>query len=193
MLLSHADADHAGGAPAVMRGLPVARVLSGEAAALPAVLGAHPCISDERWEWDGVRFSLWQWAQAGDSNQDSCVLMVEARGERLFLTGDMDARSERAWLQSEQATRADWLQAPHHGSRSSSSQPFLEAVAPKGVLISRGRHNAFGHPHPQVMARYRVYDNVEQGALRLQLGRFSGPEGLRAQRRFWRDVIVPKA
>ncbi|WP_166367008.1 DNA internalization-related competence protein ComEC/Rec2 [Pseudomonas akapageensis] len=198
MLLSHADADHAGGAPAVMRGLPVKRVLSGEAAALPAMLQAQPCVSGERWEWDGVSFSLWQWSQAGDSNQDSCVLMVNAQGERLFLTGDMDARSERAWLQSAQATQVHWLQAPHHGSRSSSSRPFLEATAPRGVLISRGRHNAFGHPHPQVMARYRAlgiatYDNVEQGALRLQLGSYSVPQGLRAQRRFWRDVIVPEA
>ena len=198
MLLSHADADHAGGAPAVMRGMPVARVLSGEPAALPAVLQAQPCISGERWEWDGVSFSLWQWSQAGDSNQDSCVLMVDARGERLFLTGDMDARSERAWLQSTQATRVHWLQAPHHGSRSSSSQLFLEATAPRGVLISRGRHNAFGHPHAEVMARYKAlgiaaYDNVEQGALRLRLGRFGVPQGLRAERRFWRDAIVPEA
>ncbi|UVJ42714.1 DNA internalization-related competence protein ComEC/Rec2 [Pseudomonas sp. LS1212] len=198
MLLSHADADHAGGAPAVMRGMPVARVLSGEAAALPAVLQAEPCVSGERWEWDTVSFSLWQWAQAGDSNQDSCVLMVEARGERLLLTGDMDARSERAWLQGPDATDVHWLQAPHHGSRSSSSRAFLEATAPRGVLISRGRHNAFGHPHPEVMARYRAlgiiaYDSVEHGALRLQLGRFGVPEGLRAQRRFWRDAIVPGA
>lgn len=198
MLLSHADADHAGGAPAVLRALPVARVLSGEAAALPAEMHAQPCISGQAWEWDGVAFSLWQWTGAGDSNQDSCVLRVEARGERLLLTGDIDARSEQAWLEQSVAPGVDWLQAPHHGSRSSSSRRFLEATAPRGVLISRGRHNAFGHPHPQVMMRYKAlgitpYDNVELGALRLQLGRFTGPQGLRGERRFWRDTVVPPA
>ncbi|MNF28364.1 ComEC family competence protein [compost metagenome] len=198
MLLSHADADHAGGAPAVLRAMPVGRVLSGEAQGLPAELRAQPCSSGETWQWDGVLFSLWQWAEAGDSNQDSCVLRVEAKGERLLLTGDIDARGEQAWLQATEDPGVDWLQAPHHGSRSSSSRRFLEATAPRGVLISRGRHNAFGHPHPQVMARYRAlgiatYDSVEQGALRLQLGRFAAPEGLRGQRRFWREVIVPQA
>ena len=192
MLLSHADADHAGGARAVQRGLPVLRVLSGEASALPAVLQAQSCGSGERWQWDGVNFSLWQWHDAGDSNQDSCVLLVEAQGEKLLLTGDLDARGERAWVRDWQAGQVDWLQSPHHGSRSSSSEALLSATAPRGVLISRGRYNAFGHPHPEVMARYRThgiqaYDNVEHGALRLRLGAFGEPEGLRAQRRFWRE------
>lgn len=192
MLLSHADADHAGGARAVQRGLPVLRVLGGEAAALPEVLKAQPCSSGEHWQWDGVGFSLWQWHEAGDSNQDSCVLLVEAQGEKLLLTGDLDARGERAWARDWQAGRIDWLQSPHHGSRSSSSEALLKATAPRGVLISRGRYNAFGHPHREVMARYRThgiqaYDNVEHGALRLQLGVFGEPQGLRAQRRFWRE------
>ncbi|SDQ51039.1 competence protein ComEC [Pseudomonas sp. UC 17F4] len=192
MLLSHADADHAGGARAVQRGLPVLRVQAGEAAALPEVLQAQPCSSGERWQWDGVSFSLWQWQDAGDSNQDSCVLLVEANGEKLLLTGDLDARGERAWARDWQATTVDWLQSPHHGSRSSSSEALLKATTPRGVLISRGRYNAFGHPHPEVMARYRThgiqaYDNVDHGALRLRLGVFGEPEGLRAQRRFWRE------
>ncbi|MNG07539.1 ComEC family competence protein [compost metagenome] len=120
------------------------------------------------------------------------MLLVEAQGEKLLLTGDLDARGERAWARDWQAGRIDWLQSPHHGSRSSSSEALLKATAPRGVLISRGRYNAFGHPHREVMARYRThgiqaYDNVEHGALRLQLGVFGEPQGLRAQRRFWRE------
>jgi competence protein ComEC len=84
------------------------------------------------------------------------------------------------------------LQAPHHGSRSSSSWPFLQRLAPKAVLISRGRSNAFGHPHPHVLERYQavgslIYDSAEQGALRLQLGTFQPPQAARSQRRFWRE------
>jgi len=191
MVLSHAHDDHIGGAQAVHQGMPVARVLSGEASVLAPELQARACQNGEQWLWDGVRFSTWRWELATESNPSSCVLMVEASGERLLLTGDIDSAAERALIESGFDLRARWLQSPHHGSRSSSSMAFLKAVAPEGVLISRGRNNGFGHPHPQVMARYAVmaakpYDNAELGAIRLQLGRFDQPQGERARRRFWR-------
>lgn len=191
MLLSHADADHAGGAGAVARGLPVAAVIGGDPAALPAFLNAQACTSGQQWQWDGVTFRLWRWADARDSNQTSCVLQVEAGGERLLLTGDIDTEAERALLASPLAVPTHWLQAPHHGSRSSSSMALLQALKSGAVLISRGQGNAFGHPHPRVMARYHylgmdVYDSAEQGAIRLDLGTFSAAQTLRQQRRFWR-------
>lgn len=192
LLLSHADNDHSGGAAAIQRGLPVQRVLSGEPAQLPRVLQAEACVSGQRWEWDGVRFSTWQWAAARDGNQASCVLRVEANGERLLLTGDIDSRAERALLDSGLDLRAEWLLAPHHGSRGSSSQAFVQRVAPQAVLISRGQHNGFGHPHAQVVARYRaiaarLYDSALQGALRIRLGAFGPAQGLRERARFWRE------
>ncbi|MDF3240582.1 DNA internalization-related competence protein ComEC/Rec2 [Pseudomonas veronii] len=194
MLLSHADADHAGGAAAVARGLPIKRVVGGETEGLPALLDTQPCISGEQWAWDGVSFELWQWPDAVDGNPKSCVLHIQANGERLLLTGDIDRAAEQAFLASTLAVPTDWLQAPHHGSRSSSSWPFLQRLAPKSVLISRGRGNAFGHPHPQVVERYQalgtqVYDSAEQGAVRLRLGAFAPPIVARSQRRFWREAL----
>lgn len=194
LLLSHADADHAGGAAAVAKGMPIKRVVGGETEGLPLSLGTQPCVSGERWTWDGVTFELWQWPDAISGNAKSCVLQVQANGERLLLTGDIDRAAEQSMLASPLAVRTDWLQAPHHGSRSSSSWPFVERLAPRSVLISRGRHNAFGHPHPQVMERYRrlgsqVYDSAEQGAVRLQLGAFTPPIVARSQRRFWRERL----
>ncbi|WP_053122652.1 DNA internalization-related competence protein ComEC/Rec2 [Pseudomonas sp. P1.31] len=192
MLLSHADADHAGGALAIARGMKVVRVLSGDPPGLPAELSAEACESGEQWQWDGVRFQLWMWADARDSNQRSCVLQIEANGERLLLTGDIDVHAERVLLDSPLAVPTQWLQSPHHGSRSSSSMALLNALKPEAVLISRGHGNAFGHPHPTVLARYRkqglrIYDSAEQGAIHLQLGRFKAPWTMRQQRRFWRD------
>lgn len=194
MLLSHADADHAGGAAAVARVLSIKRVVGGETEGLPALLDTQPCISGEQWAWDGVSFELWQWPDAVDGNPKSCVLHVQANGERLLLTGDIDRAAEQAFLASTLAVPTDWLQAPHHGSRSSSSWPFLQRLAPKSVLISRGRGNAFGHPHPQVVERYQalgaqVYDSAEQGAVRLRLGAFAPPIVARSQRRFWREAL----
>jgi len=191
LLISHADSDHAGGAVAMQRLLPPRRVFSGEPARLPAMLQAQSC-ENQSWQWDGVHFALWRWAQAADGNQSSCVLMIEAEGERLLLTGDIDARAEQALVQSDWPLAADWLLLPHHGSNSSSSPAFLAAVRPQNALISRSRHNAFGHPHPAVVGRLRdvgvrLYDTAESGALKVELGAFRDARGLRAQRRFWRE------
>ncbi len=193
LLLSHADLDHAGGAEALQRGLPIGRVLSGEAAALPAALAAQPCIDGASWQWDGVRFSTWRWQQAPEGNPASCVLQVAAAsGERLLLTGDIDQAAERALLASGRDLRADWLQVPHHGSGSSSSLAFLQAVAPRAALLSRARYNVYGHPHPQVLARYRalgveVYDSVADGSVQLLLGRHGEAHGEREHAHFWRQ------
>lgn len=192
MLLSHADADHAGGAPAIVQGLPVQRVLGGDAGRLPSELQAESCRNGENWTWNAVKFSTWIWEGAAEGNQASCVLSVEANGERLLLTGDIDVKAERAMLDDGFNVRADWLQSPHHGSRSSSSKPFLREVAPRGVLISRGRNNSFGHPHPLVLSRYQwlgiaVYDSAELGAITLQLGAFEEPGAERRTQRFWRE------
>ncbi|WP_409261772.1 DNA internalization-related competence protein ComEC/Rec2 [Pseudomonas putida] len=188
MLISHAHADHAGGAAAILRGLPVGRVIGGEAL---SGVQLQPCSSGERWTWDGVHFLLWRWEDGQSSNDRSCVLMVEARGERLLLAGDMEAGAERAWLADTEVPRIDWLQAPHHGSRSSSTEAFIRATIPRGVLISRGRNNSFGHPHAQVVERYRrhgvvVYDTAVEGALRLVMGGHGSVESVGRQRRFWR-------
>lgn len=192
MLLSHADNDHAGGALGIHRQMTVRRVLGGERDRLPASLTAETCESGESWEWDKVRFTVWQWSQPKDGNQASCVLLVEASGERMLLTGDIDTAAEQALLESDLAVDAQWLLVPHHGSRSSSSPSFIEAVGASGALISRGLHNAFGHPNPDVLERLEqagmdVYDTAEEGALNIRLGRFESAEGLRSEARFWRE------
>lgn len=192
LLVSHADSDHAGGADSVMRLLRPRQVLSGEPTQLPAALQAQPCAAGQTWQWDGVRFGLWRWAAAIDGNQSSCVLMVEARGERMLLTGDIDARTEQALLQSNWPVQAHWLLLPHHGSNSSSSMPFITAVQPSAALISRGRHNNFGHPHAAVIRRLealgvRLHDTADVGALKVRLGSFVEVQALREQRRVWRE------
>nr|WP_169969690.1 DNA internalization-related competence protein ComEC/Rec2 [Pseudomonas sp. WS 5019] len=192
MLLSHADNDHAGGAAAIKAGMPVARVISGEPQRLAEVLGAEACESGRSWQWNDVTFRLWQWQRASSGNQRSCVLQVEARGERLLLTGDIDILAERALMQADFPLASRWLLAPHHGSRTSSSQAFIDAVGAQHVLITRSRHNAFGHPHPQVLARYQaagveVHDTALRGALHLRLGEQVAPRGLRSEPRFWRE------
>ena len=192
LLLSHADSDHAGGAAAVLRPLAGDDLQGGEAGRHNLPRPVRPCREGQRWQWDGVEFVTWQWAAADNPNDASCLLRIEAAGERLLLSGDLGVRGED-WLRaSGRDLRADWLLAPHHGSRSSSSRAFLQAVAPRGVLISRGWQNPFGHPHAEVLARYTAlglptYDTAREGALRLRLGSGTAPQGVRGSGGFWQE------
>jgi competence protein ComEC len=192
MLISHGDADHAGGAAAVFGGIKVDQVITGEVKRLPGSLHPISCEDNQRWVWEGVMFTVWQPSPLMKGNAASCVLMVEAAGERLFLTGDIDEKAERRLIESGRDIHAQWLLAPHHGSRTASSESFLKVVRPEYALISRGIHNNFGHPHAQVISRYerhgvQIYDTALSGAISFTLGKHDLPQGARQKRYFWQE------
>lgn len=173
MLLSHADNDHAGGAPAIQRLMSVRRILSGERERQEIVLNTEQCRAGDSWDWDGVHFSVLYAADApADSNDRSCVLKVSAGESSVLLTGDLGMAGEYQLLR--QDVRANLLLAPHHGSHSSSSYAFIRAVGPRWVVFSAGHNNRFGHPHQTVVQRYRelgaepVY-TATSGAVRFAL------------------------
>ena len=165
LMLSHRDSDHVGGAAAVMSAFDVAALSSSIEASHPLRARATPhqrCEAGQSWQWDGVRFDVLH-PQAADyartdakSNTMSCVLAVtDALGRRVLLTGDLEAEQEQR-LVREQATalKSDVLLVPHHGSKTSSSPAFLDAVAPRVALVQAGYRNRYGHPAPAVAARY---------------------------------------
>jgi competence protein ComEC len=161
-VVSHEDSDHLGGALSVLESLEVGALVS----SLP---GAHPlnglaaarsrCVAGMRWEWDGVRFAMLHPAP-GDAparrNDLSCVLKVEAGGRAVLLTGDIERASESNLLRKRQDLRADVLLVPHHGSRTSSTAEFIEAVAPRVAVVPAGYRNRFNHPNREVLERYRA-------------------------------------
>ncbi|WP_152228205.1 DNA internalization-related competence protein ComEC/Rec2 [Pseudomonas sp. SCB32] len=191
LMLSHADNDHAGGAQAVKNSLRPPQVISGEPERLSPRLQARPCRK-EHWVIDGVNFSSWAWDGAKESNDRSCVLALEAGGERLLLTGDLPQAGERAWLAEHPDVHVDWLLAGHHGSRSSSGPAFVRALGPSVAIFSRGANNPYGHPHPSVVERFRelgirLHDTAEEGALILMLGAHGELRGVREGAHFWQE------
>lgn len=157
LLLSHADNDHAGGAPFIVEHIPVARILAGQAMDQDARLAVEPCLSGQQWNWDGIAFEIVHSPPPpASANEQSCVLRVAAGQGAVLLPGDVGIRGEYQMLARELS--ADLLLAPHHGSRSSSSYAFIRAVNPHWVVFSAGRHSQYGHPHPQVVERYRELD-----------------------------------
>ncbi|AXQ29741.1 DNA internalization-related competence protein ComEC/Rec2 [Solimonas sp. K1W22B-7] len=151
LLLSHGDNDHAGGIAAVQR-----RLAIGEQFGTP---GHAACVEGLRWSWDGVDFETLYPApdSPGSDNNRSCVLRIESGGQVALLTGDIERPAEQALLERHgPRLRADLLLSPHHGSHSSSTAPFVDAVQPRLVIHPAAWRSSFGHPRPQVVARYET-------------------------------------
>ncbi len=177
LVLSHSDQDHIGGARAVLDMRPGARLLSSLPPGHPLAQGrqSEVCAAAQSWVWDGVRFEVLHPLPAADllrgaRNALSCVLRIEAAGASALLTGDIGIAQERELLARGLAP-VDWLLVPHHGSKTSSSQAFLEALQPRLALVQAGWRNRFGHPAAEVVARYQaqaitLVDSARCGALR---------------------------
>ncbi len=173
LIVSHADNDHAGGAAAVLAAFPGTDVLKGpDVTRLPG----RTCERGERWEWDGVAFAILH--PGGDfaprGNESSCVLKVSASGGSVLITGDIEARGESAVARTGELA-SDVVIVPHHGSATSSSQAFVDAVRPKLALVSAGYANRWGFPKPTVRARWeragaRLAVTGDDGALTVAVG-----------------------
>jgi competence protein ComEC len=90
---------------------------------------------------------------ASDDNNNAIVLRVDYGQTSLLLTGDAETEAEAEMLKAGLPLKADLLKAGHHGSKGSTSAPFLAAVAPRVAVIQVGAENSFGHPHPDVLKR----------------------------------------
>ena len=159
MVLTHEDGDHVGGALSILETLQVDALHSSLPAAHPlnVLAPARRCLAGQAWTWDGVRFEFLH-PQAGETykrNDSSCVLRIEAGGRAVLLTGDIERGAEAALVARNANLRADVLVMPHHGSRTSSSAPFIAAVAPRWAVVTAGYRNRFGHPNAEVLERYR--------------------------------------
>jgi competence protein ComEC len=233
LVVSHPDADHAGGAAAVLEAVRVRQVLGGLPPghllwAVGEAMGAQTlrCAAGQRWQWDGVTFAV-LWPRPGPlprkSNARSCVLKVEADGFAALLTGDIDAAVERTLVRSETSAAhagsagnihgtavsgeaggndalagivgtggtvgntagaagaeastglaADVLIVAHHGSKTSSTESFLDSVRPRVAVFQVGYRNRFGHPHPDVWSRFaargiELARTDRDGAARIEL------------------------
>ncbi|MCC7039156.1 MAG: DNA internalization-related competence protein ComEC/Rec2 [Burkholderiales bacterium] len=208
IVISHQDLDHAGGALSLMRAVPFGSLVSSLAAEHPIAVqaAAHDgvrCRAGQRWTWDGVRFTIlhptpdeYDDPQA-TTNDRSCVLRIDGPGGSALLAGDIEALSEarlvRKWPQ---ALAVDVVVVPHHGSRTSSTLPFVRAVAPSLAIVACGYRNRFGHPRADVVARYTgrgatVLRTDRTGAIAVTFaaGMPPVPVAARAERaRYWHDA-----
>ena len=181
LVISHGDGDHIGGAESVLAAYPDTAVLGQDVERLSAVSRQH-CQAGQRWEWDGVAFTLLHPDQAvyAESNNRSCVLKVAGAGGSLLLAGDIEKNVEQRLVREvPEMLQADILVAPHHGSNTSSTAPFIQAVAPRIVIFAAGYRNRYHFPTAKVVRRYRAVDAAmftsgHSGALRMRVDPHQG-------------------
>ncbi|WP_205758717.1 DNA internalization-related competence protein ComEC/Rec2 [Lysobacter sp. HDW10] len=154
LMLSHGDADHAGGAAAVVKAMRPKQV---QAPFETPIAHDAECKRGDRWRWDGIQFEVLAPAPnmpyAG--NGSSCVLKVTSPHGTVLLTGDVEAEGEHGMLaENRNALRADVVSMPHHGSKTSSTFPFVRAVGARFAVASSGYRNKFKHPREQVWQRW---------------------------------------
>ena len=201
LVLSHRDADHTGGAQSVLAQHPRAELLGSLPArsALAQRAGYRDCEAGQSWTWDGVHFEVLHPAQTGPtraaSNAWSCVLRVRTTHSSVLLTGDIEAREETELVQRlGAALQSDVMLVPHHGSRTSSTVAWLDAVRPRWAWVQAGYRNRFGHPAADVMARYesrgiQVLETARCGAIQWASDRPTQMVCERDQRRrYWHHL-----
>ncbi len=211
MVISHSDSDHVGGAVSLIQNLQFDSMMGSlpthnfllenlRARKIPSI----PCRYGQSWSWDGVDFFVWhpheetlfQSEYPMKPNEMSCVLEVRNQQSSLWLTGDVERLGEEEIIGRldqdalhEIRDRELILMAPHHGSKTSSSQELLFRLSPNFAFAQNGYRNRYGHPHPSVTSRYEslhipFYQTPKTGA---QIWTFRANE--KSSTQFWRHDI----
>lgn len=205
VIVSHADSDHASGMASLAAQFAraqwwtsfpwPAQATTAGTSDVPQPLVRH-CEAGQTWEWDGVRFEMLHPGPQDDprslsDNARSCVLRVGQGAATALLPGDITEAQEQRLLARYPGLQATVLLAGHHGSHTSNSVAWLEALRPRWVLVQSGRYNRYGHPHPDVVARWQRLglpwvNSPDCGAA---LWRSSAPQQVQCQRdrspRYW--------
>jgi competence protein ComEC len=214
LMVSHLDLDHSGGLRSMLSGMQVHQVMASfdvpawaTAAGAPVPAAWQPCERHTRWAHAGVRFTVLHPRQppepsrGSSTNAVSCVLRIDGPGWRILLTGDIEAAQERRLLEvfDAEELRADILLVPHHGSITSSTEAFLDAVQPRHAIFQAAYRSRYRHPHPKVLERYarrgiQVWRSDANGAITVELAPGAAPRVQTARQspaRYWRVKTSP--
>lgn len=212
LAITHSDPDHIGGAVSLVKDFTPREVWAGTFVAnheptLTLQAGADRHRATWRWLQKGDRLGLGgvelrvhhpplpDWERQQVRNDDSLVIELRYGQVSMLLTGDIGREVEQALIPALDLLPIVVLKSPHHGSGTSSSQAFLDAVKPDVVVISNGRGNSYGHPVPSVLERYRgsgarVLRTDQDGQLevstngrRLEITTFTGRRAVAARDR----------
>lgn len=196
LVVSHGDNDHIGGSSAIINSLPVTMIKT----SVPEKIINHSadlCLAGTAWEWDGVKFDFIYptMNELHLGNDSSCVLRVSNNIHTVLLTGDIEKFAEKQMLQNvPQYLPANILVAPHHGSKTSGVEQFINVVHPAYVLYATGYRNRYHFPHASVVRAYtemkaQQFSTADFGEIQFKLDKnkvIASPLLYRAEKqRYW--------
>lgn len=165
LMVTHDDNDHTGGATTILQNMPTRWLSSSLAEDHPLLLQAastQRCMNAQTWEWDGVHFEVlhpsaesYATEKIRDNNR-SCVLKISTGQHSVLLAADIEKEAEWELLEQHREKLATTLLVvPHHGSKTSSVDDFVDATHPRYAVFTVGYRNRYGHPNKEVVRRYR--------------------------------------
>ncbi|NDC83265.1 DNA internalization-related competence protein ComEC/Rec2 [bacterium] len=172
LIITHFDQDHIGGTYELMRRIPIGQIITnGHNTNYPqwnfGTIPQNTCPDSATLTLDsGVKLDLFNLKDAlvENENDHSIVTKVTFGDFSMLMTGDLEAPGEYHLVSTLGSTlSANLLKLGHHGSKTSSSEVFLDTVRPRFAIISAGRHNKYGHPHPAVLNRIHRHGINEWG------------------------------
>ncbi|MBU5430104.1 MBL fold metallo-hydrolase [Kineothrix sp. MSJ-39] len=183
LVLTHPDADHIGGAPVIITKYDIGQIFLSnyekdnqtiqkvnDAMQYKNLTAADYKVGDTFALGNASFTILGPVKEYADSNNASVALMVQNGNNRFLFTGDCESEAEADMVASQADLQADVYLAGHHGSDTASSQILMDAVSPTYAVISCGEGNSYGHPHAEVLNRFRsmgiqVFRTDEQGSV----------------------------
>jgi len=184
LILSHGDNDHSGGLAFIDKQVVANEIQVNEIKFNTTTNKSYDfyrktsCKQGNDFTWQGLTFSvLWPVVLQDKENDNSCVINVSDGKYSVLLTGDISRKVEKNLItipEMAKKLKADVIIAPHHGSKTSSSSPFIKVVSPDAVIFSAGFKNRWHMPNIAVLKRYQQfnvtpYSTAEQGMIQIKV------------------------
>ncbi len=173
VVISHPDLDHRGGLLSLQQKFNIGELIVDDPKFYRRGTSCHQYPT---WTWDGVSFRFFAIAkELGSKNNSSCILQVSTKSGQVLLTGDIEKQGEQYLVETYgNALASTVMLVPHHGSKTSSSTPFLQHISPRYAISSYGFDNRYHFPHQQTMRGYAqlqiaVYNTMDCGMVRVTL------------------------
>ena len=187
VMLSHGDEDHVGNLKTIAKYLTIRQLIIGKGMEkiplMQEMKKRYPTIqwrlvlAGDEWKWNETTWRvLWPKGLSHAENEDSILALVTVMKQTILLTGDASEKVEEAVVHAHPNLQFSILKAGHHGSRTSSGEALLRLVQPRLAFISCGKHNHYGHPSPETLARLKatgaiIFRTDQDGQIRLRFTR----------------------
>ena len=187
VMLSHGDEDHVGNLKTIAKQLTIRQLIIGKGMEtiplMQEMKKRYPTIqwrlvlAGNEWKWNETTWKvLWPKGLSHAENEDSILALVTVMKQTILLTGDASEKVEESVVKDNPHVQFSILKAGHHGNRTSSGEALLKLVQPRLAFISCGKHNHYGHPSPETLARLKatgaiIFRTDQDGQIRLRFTR----------------------